>query len=61
VAKKTKQRSVEDLLQDLVIVQLATAGVSQAGIRKIVGVDMQRVSRIAKFIKKQKSAGRTAT
>lgn len=49
-----KQRSVEDLLQDLIIVQLALAGVGQHQIRKIVGVDIHQVSRIAKLIKKQK-------
>ncbi|HVA14676.1 MAG TPA: hypothetical protein VNF99_15625 [Stellaceae bacterium] len=49
-----KQRSVEDLLQDLIIVQLALAGVGQHQIRQIAGVDIHRVSRIAKLIKKQK-------
>lgn len=49
-----KQRSVEDLLQDLIIVQLALAGVGQHQIREIAGVDIHRVSRIAKLIKKQK-------
>jgi len=49
-----KQRSMEDLLQDLMIVQLAIAGVGQQQIRQIVSVDINRVSRIAKLIKKQK-------
>jgi hypothetical protein len=49
-----KQRSVEDLLQDLIIVHLALAGVGQHQIREIAGVDIHRVSRIAKLIKKQK-------
>jgi len=48
-----KQRTVEDLLQDLIIVQLALAGVGQQQIREIAGVDMHRVSRIAKLIKKK--------
>jgi len=46
-----KQRTVEDLLQDLIIVQLVLAGVGQHQIRKIAGVDIYRVSRIAKLIK----------
>jgi hypothetical protein len=49
-----KRRSIEDLLQDLMIVQLALAGVGQHQIREIVEVDIHRVSRIAKLIKKQK-------
>jgi transposase-like protein len=49
-----KQRSVEDLLQDLIIVQLALAGVGQHQIREIAGVDIHRVSRIAKLITKRK-------
>jgi hypothetical protein len=54
VQKQTKQRSVEELLQDLIIVQLALAGVDQHTIRKIAGVDMHRVTRIAKHIRKAK-------
>jgi len=49
-----KQRTVEELLQDLIIVQLALGGVGQHQIRQIAGVDIHRVSRIAKLIKKQK-------
>jgi hypothetical protein len=41
-------------LQDLLIVQLSLAGVGQAEIRQIVGVDMHRVNRIAKLLKKRK-------
>jgi len=52
--KKSKQRSVEELLQDLIIVHLALAGVGQHEIRKIANVDIHRVSRIAKLVKKQK-------
>lgn len=54
VQKQSKQRSLEELLQDLIIIQLAFAGVGQHEIRKIAGVDIHRVSRIAKLIKKQK-------
>ena len=49
-----KQRTIEDLLQDLIIVQLALAGVGQHQIREIAGVDIHRVARIAKLIRKQK-------
>jgi hypothetical protein len=49
-----KPRTVEDLLQDLMIVQLALAWIGQHQIRQIVGVDILHVSRIAKLIKKQR-------
>ncbi|MGD0460820.1 MAG: hypothetical protein ABSC21_24145 [Terriglobia bacterium] len=39
-------------MQNLLIVELARAGVSQPQIREIVGVDMVRVSRIARHIKR---------
>ena len=51
-----KPRSVEDLLQDLMIIQLAIAGVGQHQIRQIVGVDIHRVSRIAKLLKRKEPA-----
>ncbi len=53
-AKQQKQQTVEDLLRDMMIIQLALAGVAQHEIREIVGVDMNRVSRIAKHLKKAK-------
>jgi hypothetical protein len=40
------------VLQDLLIATLAIGGVQQVEIRKIVQVDMGRVNRIAKQIKK---------
>lgn len=43
-----------DLLKDLLIVELAKAGVQQKEIRKIAGCDMRRVSRIAKAINNAK-------
>ena len=43
---------VEELLQDLMIVQLALAGVSGHEIRKVAGVDMNRVTKILKAVKK---------
>ena len=54
MAKKAKEQSVQDLLRDLMIVQLALAGVGQHQIREIAGVDIHRVSRIAKLLKKSK-------
>jgi hypothetical protein len=44
-----------DLLRDLLIVELAKAGVQQLDIRKIVGCDIHRVSKIAKLLKKAKA------
>ncbi len=53
---RTKERpnSVEELLRDMMIVQLLLAGVGQHQIRQIVGVDIHRVSRIGKLMKKSK-------
>ena len=49
-----EKQNVEELLQDLMIVQLLIAGIGQHQIRQIVGVDIHRVSRIAKLMKKPK-------
>ena len=49
---KTKSGGVEDLLRDMMIVQLLLAGVGQREIRQIAGVDIGRVSRIGKLLKK---------
>jgi hypothetical protein len=58
--KKKKDPAVE-LLQDLLITELAKAGVAQPKIRTIVRCDMRRVNRIARFFKKKKrSAKRNA-
>ena len=51
---KERQDSVEDLLRDMMIVQLLLAGIGQHQIRQIVSVDIHRVSRIAKLMKKPK-------
>jgi len=57
----TKRRNQEqsdpthELLRDLLIVELAKAGVQQLDIRKIVGCDIHRVSNIAKVLKKAKN------
>jgi uncharacterized sporulation protein YeaH/YhbH (DUF444 family) len=44
-----------ELVRDLLILELAKAGVQQKEIRKIVGCDMHRVSRIAKVLRKPRS------
>ena len=43
---------VEELLQDLIVIQLALAGVPGHDIRKVAGVDMNRVTKILKVVKK---------
>jgi len=56
MATKKQQQADQTnvLLRDLLIVELAKVGVSQPQIRKIVGCDMHRVSRIARHLKKAK-------
>lgn len=54
---KKEKRSTEDLLQDLMIIQLGLAGISQHQIREIVGVDMHRVTRIVRHFKAQRQSG----
>lgn len=57
---KRKRKGLEkdtqtlETLKDLLIVELARAGVPQLEIRKIVGCDVHRVSRIVKYIKVRK-------
>jgi len=43
-----------DVLRDLLIVQLALAGVDNHSIRKIAGVQMSRVTRISKILKRSR-------
>jgi transposase-like protein len=52
--KQKKAETVEDLLRDLMIIQLGLGGLTQHQIREIVGVDINRVSRILKHFKKNK-------
>lgn len=52
VATKKREQTTDELLQDLLIVQLGLAGLTQRQIREIVGVDMNRVNRIVKHLKK---------
>jgi transposase-like protein len=54
MAKRTK--TTDDILIDLLIVQCASVGLTGHQIRDVVGVDMNRVSRIIKYFKKKKGA-----
>jgi hypothetical protein len=56
-ARKRNQENHDptvELLRDLLIVELAKAGVQQHDIRKLVGCDIHRVSKIAKVLRKAK-------
>lgn len=48
---KKVEATVLSTLQDLLIFQMASKGVPQGQIREAVGLDMNRVSRIAKLAK----------
>ena len=48
--KRTRGKTTEELLTDLLIVQLAIAGVSQQDIRKIAGCRLNRVTKIARLL-----------
>jgi transposase-like protein len=48
---RTRGEDQARLLEDLLIVQLAMAGVPQRRIRKIVGCDMNRVTAIARHVR----------
>jgi len=48
---KRNQKEPVELLENLLIVELAKAGVPQTAIRQVVGVDMARVNKIARFFK----------
>lgn len=50
--EKDVQGQILATLQDLLIFQMAARGVPQEQIRAAVGLDMNRVSRIAKLAKK---------
>jgi hypothetical protein len=50
--KQDERETTNDLLRDLLIVQLRLAGAGQSDIREIVEVDMHRVNRICKCLKK---------
>ena len=56
--KKTDETDpTQRLLQDMLIVQLALAGVPQLSIRAIVGCSIDRVNRIGKHLKKSRHKG----
>jgi hypothetical protein len=44
-----------ELLKDMFIAELAIAGVSQRDIAKVVRIDLNRVTRIAKSLKRRKN------
>jgi hypothetical protein len=46
-----------ELWKDMFIAELALAGVPQLEISKVVRVNLNRVNRIAKFLKKRKKTG----
>jgi hypothetical protein len=50
--QKISESSILATLQDLLIFQMALAGVPQKQIRHAVGLDMNRINRIAKLAKK---------
>ena len=50
--KKNEEATLLSTLQDLLIFQMASGGVPQTEIRKAVGVDMNRVNKIARLAKK---------
>lgn len=51
--RKKTDVTTESLLQDILIVQLSVAGLTQHQIRETVGVDIHRVARLVKHIKKR--------
>ena len=48
----SENSKLEDLLRNLLITSLSTAGVKATEIRRIVGCDMNRVTRIVKHIER---------
>jgi hypothetical protein len=58
-ASSTEQLLVaqSELLRDMFIAELAIAGVAQLEIAKVVRVNLNRVNRIAKSLKKRKQGG----
>ena len=52
---KINEDPTAELLRDLLIVELYKAGVLGSEIRKLIGCDMNRISRITKVLNKAKS------
>ena len=46
---------VHTILEDLFILEASRAGIKQHEIRKVLGIDMARVTRIAKRVKQKSS------
>jgi hypothetical protein len=53
-SKDDRNEEVPELLRDLLITSLGSAGVTGTEIRKIVGCSMNRVTRIVKHMKERK-------
>jgi hypothetical protein len=53
VSEINSEKATIELLKDLLIVELGRASVPQLEIRKIVGCDIHRVSRIVRHLKKE--------
>jgi hypothetical protein len=51
---RPEEEKTTDLLEKILITQLALGGVPQQNIRKIVGCDINRVSAIAKHINRKR-------
>lgn len=51
-ANAAGQLDAAEVLRDMLIVQLALAGLTRHQIRETVGVDMNRVTRLVKHIKR---------
>jgi hypothetical protein len=47
--------SQSELLKDMFIAELAIAGIAQRDIAKVVRIDLNRVTRIAKSLKRRKN------
>ncbi len=54
-AKQQNSTEGTEILRDLLILELAKAGVPQLENRKVVGCDVHRVSRIAKVLRKARA------
>ena len=50
--------AIFNTLQDILIVELARSGAPQQEIRKLLGVDIVRVNRVARLLNRKGSEGR---
>ena len=51
---KNPNEEIVNLLQVIAIVELAREGVPQLEIQKILGVDMNKINRLARLVQKRK-------